>query len=295
MLKITTEMVIDLADLADNKDAKIALTSEGWSVEVDTVGAYPDGLTAMTAFSLASYSDGHEVDEDTAAGLAAGLDYSIPTETGAPADAGDWQVVTPADIDPDDPAPAWEGAWAFNLDTARCVVAEQPWAYWEGNRAEERRKVTSLYLTEAGTWVMLTRSQWASQPDTWTELTAAEAIEYAYQAEGDLIMDDPPTIIKAGRLAAELAGLVTAPTTPVAVDIDEASANAWQQREAAAAAVHDGAVIADLIYSRVTADIKRQRARAAQVAVTAYVTQTAAAEALGMKQPRLNKLLRYDA
>lgn len=294
-LNITPEMITELAEMAgDPHNAKILLTDQGWTVRYDVQNLYPVGLTAYTRYDLHELSEGDPIDADLAEQLATeGPHGSFAILTETPGD-GDWQIVTP-EIDENDQEPAWTAAWAFNLDTATEIVAQEPWQYYENGHAADRNQVTSLHLTEAGTWVMLTRSRWENDGDTWTEVTPAEAAEHAYHADPERIADNPPTLIAAAVKAAELAALITAPETPSNSDKRVAVGQAWRRRELAAETIRDGAVIADLIHEHVVADIKQQRAQAARVAVMAYGTQTAAAEELGMLQPRLNKLLNHDA
>ena len=82
------------------------------------------------------------------------------------------------------------GGW-LDLDTATKFTEER---YWDGNnhRSVNTRSQWSqqtLYRTKSGTYVVYQTSQWQGSHDTWTRLSAEEAV--AWLLRNDYEPDSP--------------------------------------------------------------------------------------------------------
>lgn len=263
-LTITPNLIAELHNAAQRgANAGLMLTSEGWEVRswIDTSEIHHP--VAMTAEDLSVLLDGEPLDKDLAAELASGAatsaDYQVRDEDGEiSSPAADADVVV-ALTSPDNEDGGWAGAWWFDANNARELVGEQ-------KEDRERGKAESLWITAAGRYVVRLDSVINGEHTVWYEISEDDAAAFLYDAPGLAETTqgaDLPVLVRAARLARELADLITPPpgrtipgeygTTDYRVDHELAT-----ERFAAAG------IIGDLVRTRVTADLRTVRATIAR-------------------------------
>lgn len=301
-LHITPALVRDLSEYETRPDeTAIIITPTGWEIDV-SADRRNTSLAAITLEDIHGYCDGGDLDDDSAEALAGRqddtaeggtmlADYRIPAEDGSftqPRDGQDPRVVLPAIGD--DRETAWEGAWWFDMDTARELIGIDH-TYWRMNSAVRQH---ALLVTEGGRYLCRTHSNWSGEfGETWVEITPTEAAEWMYAADPDLVTDaEQPPLMVAARTAAELVAGMAAPEVPLRRHPD-ASDRAWEVEKEAAQVVRDAAVIATLVRERVAADLRKTRGEAARICVRAADGNTSeAARRLGIAQQTLAQLAR---
>lgn len=276
-INITRDLVADLATYNTRADqTAIALTPTGWQIEVDPDRTPP--RSAITLDGVHAYADGElgTLTDDDFDAIATDRDYRIPDEHGdhtSPPEDADPRVVLPVGENTD--GEDWEGAWWFDLNTAREVVAADhtEWVF------HSARRLDALLVTASGQLVRRVGSNWQGEfGETWTEISETEAAEWMYQADPDLIAEGGlPPLLAAARTARQLVDLLAAP----------------EALDAAEQAVSDTAVIGTLLRERVLADIRTARVSSARVVVAAEGGNvSAAARRLGIAQQTLAQLIR---
>jgi len=274
-LSITPELVRELQDttvgVVEWANIGIVLGEEGWEVTYDVDGL-PAHLTACTKENLDSYGDGEPLDDTLIRAFAAELtEYTIPTEVTRTSGA-DWRI---AYTNVGDPIERWGDAVAFDASRARRLAV-----------AVEKNE--SLWITETGTYLYHGR-------DTYRVIDAFAAFAAVYRDGMQLMYTEQPMLIEIAETIQTV--VYQARALPGHVDVidhpddEERQRRAWDAREESAEAVRTLGALSDVIRGLVLPDLRRARATHARNLVTAYGTQTAAAEILGITQERVAQIV----